>query len=213
MYALAIWDVPHRKLILARDRMGQKPLLYHSDGRRLVFASELKRSWPCRNTRFRGRLMPLRSITISLMDTFPIRARSSRECSSFLPHTSPSGMKDRSRSSHTGSPDWNLVRDRPLQEDVEELRTTLEDAVLEQMISDVPLGAFLSGGIDSTIIAGLMQKTSSRPVKTFAIGFPDPDFDETSYAALACAPPGHRASDVYRGTEGLGNASRALQAI
>ena len=94
-------------------------------------------------------------------------------------------MKDRSRSSHTGQPDWNLVRNRPLEKDIEELRATLEDAVREQMISDVPLGAFLSGGIDSTIIAGLMQKTSSRPVKTFAIGFPDPDYDETSYAELA----------------------------
>ncbi len=53
------------------------------------------------------------------------------------------------------------------------------------MISDVPLGAFLSGGVDSTIIAGLMQKTSNRPVKTFAIGFPDPEYDETRFAELA----------------------------
>ena len=83
------------------------------------------------------------------------------------------------------APDWNLVRNRPVGEDIEELRATLEDAVREQMISDVPLGAFLSGGIDSTIIAGLMQKTSNRPVKTFAIGFPDPAYDETSYASLA----------------------------
>src|SRR5262249_28724858 len=84
-------------------------------------------------------------------------------------------------------PDWNFVRNRPIDEDVDELRSTLEDAVREQMISEVPLGAFLSGGIDSTIIAGLMQKTSNRSVKTFAIGFPDPEYDETSYAALAAS--------------------------
>ena len=70
-------------------------------------------------------------------------------------------------------------------EDVEELAATLGDAVREQMVADVPLGAFLSGGIDSTIIAGLMQRASSRPVKTFAIGFPDPRYDETGYAEMA----------------------------
>ncbi len=63
------------------------------------------------------------------------------------------------------------------------LRELLADAVREQMVADVPLGAFLSGGIDSTIIVGLMQRASNRPVKTFAIGFDDPAFDETGYAA------------------------------
>ncbi len=58
----------------------------------------------------------------------------------------------------------------------------LGEAVREQMVADVPLGAFLSGGIDSTIIVGLMQQASSRPVQTFSIGFDDPAFDETAYA-------------------------------
>ena len=83
------------------------------------------------------------------------------------------------------SPDWNREVRRPIEEDIAELRSTLSDAVREQMIADVPLGAFLSGGIDSTIIVGLMQQASSRPVKTFAIGFPDPAYDETRYAELA----------------------------
>ena len=82
-------------------------------------------------------------------------------------------------------PDWNHEVDRPAGEDVEELRSTLTDAVREQMVADVPLGAFLSGGIDSTIIVGLMQKLATSPVKTFAIGFDDPAYDETSYASLA----------------------------
>ena len=83
------------------------------------------------------------------------------------------------------APDWNLERTRSNEEDIEELRATLADAVREQMIADVPLGAFLSGGIDSTIIVGLMQQAASRPVKTFAIGFPDPTYDESHYAELA----------------------------
>jgi asparagine synthase (glutamine-hydrolysing) len=82
------------------------------------------------------------------------------------------------------TPDWNLERQRPIEEDVAELRQTLEDAVREQMVADVPLGAFLSGGVDSTIIVGLMQRASSRPIRTFAIGFPDPAYDETRYAEL-----------------------------
>jgi asparagine synthase (glutamine-hydrolysing) len=83
------------------------------------------------------------------------------------------------------SPDWNVERTRSIEEDLDELRATLGDAVREQMIADVPLGAFLSGGVDSTIIVGLMQQASSQPVKTFAIGFPDPGYDETRYAELA----------------------------
>ena len=65
------------------------------------------------------------------------------------------------------------------------MRSTLAEAVREQMVSEVPLGAFLSGGIDSTIIAGLMQQASNRRLKTFSIGFPDRQYDETQYAELA----------------------------
>ncbi len=82
-------------------------------------------------------------------------------------------------------PDWDLERSGPPGEDVERLRDTLGEAVREQMVADVPLGAFLSGGIDSTIIVGLMQGASTRPVKTFSIGFDDPAFDESRYAELA----------------------------
>src|SRR5262249_3748904 len=83
------------------------------------------------------------------------------------------------------SPEWNMERDQPGDQDAEELRETLSGAVREQMMSDVPLGAFLSGGIDSTIIVGLMQRFSARPIKTFSIAFEDPAFDESQYAEWA----------------------------
>jgi asparagine synthase (glutamine-hydrolysing) len=82
-------------------------------------------------------------------------------------------------------PDWNAEVALPPGEDVERLRALLDEAVREQMLADVPLGAFLSGGIDSTIIVGLMRRASGRPVQTFSIGFDDPAFDETSYAEMA----------------------------
>src|SRR5262249_41713771 len=82
-------------------------------------------------------------------------------------------------------PDWNAEADLPPGEDVERLRGLLAEAVREQMVADVPLGAFLSGGVDSTVIVGLMQRASSRPVRTFSIGFDDPAFDESGYAELA----------------------------
>jgi asparagine synthase (glutamine-hydrolysing) len=83
------------------------------------------------------------------------------------------------------NPEWDAEVRRSEADDVEHLRETLGEAVREQMVSDVPLGAFLSGGIDSTIIVGLMQRASDRPVKTFSIGFDDPAFDESAYAEMA----------------------------
>jgi asparagine synthase (glutamine-hydrolysing) len=185
MFALAIWDVHQRRLILARDRLGQKPLVYRNDGRRLVFASELKALLALPEEYVPRRIDPI-ALDHYLTYGYVPNPRTILEGVFKLPPAHYAVWQEGSLSVEPyWAPDWNLVRDRPVEEDIEELRATLEDAVREQMISDVPLGAFLSGGIDSTIIAGLMQKTSSRPVKTFAIGFPDPEYDETSYAALA----------------------------
>jgi asparagine synthase (glutamine-hydrolysing) len=185
MFALAVWDARRRRLILARDRMGQKPLVYRHDPGRLVFASELKALLSLPESVMPRRLDPL------ALDHYL--------CYGYVPHPRTilsgicklppahfavwcDGVLAIERYWH---PDWNVERARPVEEDVEELRLTLSDAVREQMTSDVPLGAFLSGGVDSTIIAGLMQKASSRPVRSFAIGFSDAGYDETHYAELA----------------------------
>jgi asparagine synthase (glutamine-hydrolysing) len=185
MFSLAIWDRRHRTLILARDRLGQKPLVYRDDGKNLLFASELKALLALPENVVPRRL-DLIALDHYLAYGYVPHPRTILEGTFKLPPAHFAVWHDGSLSvERYWQPDWNFERTRPLEEDTEELRVTLEDAVREQMISDVPLGAFLSGGIDSMIIAGLMQKASSRPVKTFAIGFPDPNYDETSYAQLA----------------------------
>ncbi|MGO9600800.1 MAG: asparagine synthase (glutamine-hydrolyzing) [Isosphaeraceae bacterium] len=185
MFALAIWDAPRRTLLLARDRLGQKPLLYRHDGLRLVFASELKALLALPEGDFPRRVDPL-AIDEYLTFGYVPAPRTILEGTSKLPPGHYAVWREGAlRIESYWNPDWNLERKRSIEDDVLELRSTLGDAVREQMIADVPLGAFLSGGIDSTIIVGLMQRASNRPVKTFAIGFPDPAYDETRYAALA----------------------------
>jgi asparagine synthase (glutamine-hydrolysing) len=185
MFSLAIWDAPRQTLILARDRLGQKPLVYHHDGYRLTFASELKALMALPELAVRRTLDPL-SLDHYLCYGYVPAPRTILTGIHKLPPAHyavwHSGVLTIER---YWSPDWSIERARPIEEDIEELRATLGDAVSEQMIADVPLGAFLSGGIDSTVIVGLMQQASSRPVKTFAIGFPDPQYDETRYAEMA----------------------------
>ncbi len=185
MFALAIWDAPRRALVLARDRMGQKPLVYRHQGGRLTFASELKALLALPEADLPRRIDPL-ALDHYLCYGYVPHPRTILEGTSKLPPAHYAVWHDGALTiERYWEPDWNAERERPVEEDVEELRQTLGDAVREQMIADVPLGAFLSGGIDSTIIVGLMQRASSRPVKTFAIGFPDPKYDETHYAELA----------------------------
>jgi asparagine synthase (glutamine-hydrolysing) len=185
MFALAIWDASRRTLILARDRMGQKPLLYRNDGSRLCFASELKALLALPESEFPRHVDPL-AIDEYLTYGYVPHPRTVLEGVRKLPPAHFAVWHEGAlRIERYWSPDWNLERSRPIEEDIAELRATLSDAVREQMIADVPLGAFLSGGIDSTIIVGLMQQASNRAVKTFAIGFPDPAYDETRFAELA----------------------------
>jgi asparagine synthase (glutamine-hydrolysing) len=185
MFALAIWDAPRRTLVLARDRLGQKPLVYRNDGHRLVFASELKALLALPENVVPRRLDPI-ALDHYLSYGYVPHPRTILGGTSKLAPAHYAVWRDGTlRIERYWHLEWNHERNRPMQEDIDELRATLGDAIREQMMSEVPLGAFLSGGIDSTIVTGLMQKVSTRPVKTFAIGFPDPVYDETRYAELA----------------------------
>jgi asparagine synthase (glutamine-hydrolysing) len=180
MFSLAIWDSNRRRLVMARDRLGKKPLAYRHDPGRLLFASELKsilcvpglpreidpaaideyltyQYVPHPNCIFRGyRKLPPGHLAIYENDTLTVRPYWQPDFSVEHPITQPAA--------------------------VEELRHLLDSSVKMRMRSDVPLGAFLSGGIDSSIIVALMQRHSSAPVKTFTIGFPVPEYDESKYA-------------------------------
>ena len=185
MFALAIWDAPRRTLAIARDRLGQKPLVYREHGGRLTFASELKAllALPERDV---PRQVDAIALDQYLTYGYVPQPRTILEGVRKLPPAHFGVWRDGAlRVERYWNPDWSREGRRSFGDDADELRATLGDAVREQMIADVPLGAFLSGGIDSTIIVGLMQAASSRPVKTFAIGFTDAAYDETAFAELA----------------------------
>lgn len=187
MFALAIWDAPRRRLVLGRDRLGQKPLVYRHDGRRIAFASELKALLALPEADLPRELDPIALDRYLTYGYVPHPDTILRGVHKLPPAHYAVWHEGTLQLERYWEPDWNLERDRPPGEEAEELRATLADAVREQMVADVPLGAFLSGGVDSTIVVGLMQRASTRPVRTFSIGFDDPAFDESRYAALAAA--------------------------
>ncbi len=184
MFALAIWDAPRRRLVLARDRLGQKPLVYRRDAGRIAFASELKSLLALPEADLPRRLDPL-ALDRYLAYGYINHPSTILEGVYKLPPAHYAVWREgHLELTRYWDPNWDLELDRTAAEDAEALRATLDEAVREQMVADVPLGAFLSGGVDSSIVVGLMQRASTRPVQTFSIGFGDPAFDETRYAEL-----------------------------
>lgn len=198
MFALAIWDREQRRLTLARDRIGEKPLYFGRQGNALLFGSELK---PLkRHPAFRGEI-DRGSLALFLRHNYvpdPLCIYIGLE------KLQPGGWvefgadgRETARGEYWSASDA-VARGRadPFRGDdaeaIARLDALLGDAVASQMVADVPLGAFLSGGIDSTTIVALMQERASRPVRTFTIGFTDPAFDES---------PAARAVAKHLGTE------------
>ena len=187
MFVLAIWDSNRQRLILARDRLGKKPLYYRLEDGRLAFASELKAILQLPDVpRTLDRDSVLRFLTLQYVP----HPHCMLEGFQKLPPATIGVFEDRRLALTTywsppfDQPDLNRSRIEDWQD---ELRSTLTEAVRLRLRSDVPLGAFLSGGIDSTIICGLMQKLLQQPVQTFSIGFPVAAFDEREYARQAAA--------------------------
>ena len=189
MFAFALWDRRRRTLLLARDRVGKKPLFYAEAGGQFVFASELQALLehphicrepdpaalddyltygyiPAPRTAFRGvfKLPPAHILTLQVPEDGAGAA---------IPRVEPYWRLE-----------YTPKLDLDEQEAAEGLLEVLTEAVRLRLIADVPLGALLSGGVDSSVVVALMSRLSDRPVKTFSIGFEEKAFNELPYARL-----------------------------
>jgi len=185
MFAFAVLDLRRGRVLLARDRMGIKPLHYAVDGRRLVFASELK-ALLC-DPRLRRELDPVAIDEYLALEYVPSPRSMVRGISKLPPaHTLEwwlgSGIHRLHRYwSPTLGEEEAPPRKPRLEELCEELRQVLRESVRKELISDVPLGVFLSGGIDSSAVTAMMSQLGGD-VKSFSVGFADRSFDESRYA-------------------------------
>ncbi len=187
MFAIAVLDSRRRRLVLARDRFGKKPLVYFRTDSCFAFASELAalRLHP---------QMPRTPDLQALWDYFSLQyIPSPRTVFKGVCKLSPGqvlelDLAERFTKTHRyWSHDFSVKSEMDYDDAKIELRKLLSDAVERRLVADVPLGAFLSGGLDSSVIAGLMCEVSKGPVKTFTIGFDDPSYDEREAAAAAAA--------------------------
>ena len=184
MFAFAIWDDRERTLFLARDPFGIKPLYYRHDGARFLFASELNAlrasglfaaeidplsvadylAWlavPAPRTIYRG-VFSLRPGECATLHAGRLEIRSAWNFRSIAPEARPCTTRE------------DFTR---------ELRARLEDTIRAHVVADVPVGAFLSGGLDSTVVVGLMTRVSGARLRTFSITFEEKAFSEADYAA------------------------------
>jgi asparagine synthase (glutamine-hydrolysing) len=180
MFGIALWDETKRTLLLARDRAGQKPVHYTEKGGRLYFGSEIKSLLAA------GAVDP--SINLAALDHYLAFLYTPRDASIFEGvRKLPPGHFLRWREGRAEVKQyWHVSAQESFKgseaDAIEALGAVLQDAVESHLMADVPLGAFLSGGVDSSAVVGMMARAASQPVKTFSIGFDDPEFDELEHA-------------------------------
>jgi asparagine synthase (glutamine-hydrolysing) len=185
MFAFAIWDSKLKRLFMARDRLGKKPLVYFNKNGRFVFASEIKAILQVPDIEKKVNISALHSyLTYQYVPSPDTMFEGIKKLppAHYLLYDSSGNIKIERY--------WklNFTPNRESSADLSELctliRKGLEESVKLRLISDVPLGAFLSGGVDSSLIVGIMAEQSRKPVKTFSIGFEEKEFDELSYARI-----------------------------
>jgi len=203
MFAFAVWDRQDRILTLARDRLGEKPLFYGVSGDTFLFGSELKALQA--HPRFDG-VLDRDALACMLRFDYVPAPLSIWKGIGKLASGHYVEISDGGRTVGLQIPYWSLTdaaidgganrfNDRAEME--RELEQLLSDSVAMRMVSDVPLGAFLSGGVDSSVTVALMQAQSARPVRTFTIGFEDAAFDEAPKARAVAAHLGTDHTELY----------------
>ena len=201
MFAMAVWDRDRRELWLARDGMGIKPLFLFTDSGSVAFASEIRAfhdfpPCPCRGD--------LQAAALFLKR---LHVPSSRTILEGVERLNPGSFRVYGRSSgvfrETRRGSFFSVSDllpstmsRDPSQVVDELQRCVRESVSLRMVADVPVGAFLSGGVDSSIVTGVMQELSTEPVKTFTVSFDDRDFDESHSARMVAEHLGTDHTDV-----------------
>jgi asparagine synthase (glutamine-hydrolysing) len=203
MFAIGLWDRQTRTLYLIRDRLGVKPLYYAQDGMRLLFGSELKalRAAPG----FAPTLDRAALVAYFRHADVPGPSTIYREAKKLPPGTILTWREGKQPALETywsareraiaGRTHWQTPIDDA--DAIDALDTLLRDAVKRRMIADVPLGAFLSGGIDSSLVVALMQAQSDQPVKSFTIGFDAKGYDEAEHAKAVAAHLGLAHTELY----------------
>jgi asparagine synthase (glutamine-hydrolysing) len=188
MFAVALWDATRRRLVLARDRYGIKPLYYRAEGGGLEFASEL-------------RSLPRGEIDLDALEAFlafnsipaPLTIfREARKLPTGHVLVWEDGQTRLERYARPAPVLASELREDDEAELVEELRGRLRDSVRAHLLADVPVGVLLSGGIDSSVLAALAAQETGEPVRTFSIGFEERSFDELSDARLVAERYGTR---------------------
>lgn len=184
MFAVAIHDAREQALYLVRDRIGVKPLYLFDSGKRVVFASEIKSILCAEEV---PREMDEEALHHYLTFNY---VPAPRTMFRGIRHLLPGHVMKITPRETTVSQWWSLaevqpIHGRPESAWIEEFNAILDDAVRLRLRSDVPFGAFLSGGVDSSTVVGLMARHMAEPVKTFCIGFDDPRYDESAFAQEA----------------------------
>lgn len=205
MLAFALWDRQERRLHLVRDRLGEKPLYYGWMGNSFLFGSELKalRAHPD----FKGEINRNALALYMRYNYIPAPHSIYKGIHKLLPGTMLTINSMNPRSAPTPIPYWSAreVAERGVAEPfmgsedeaIAQLDALLRDAVKLRMEADVPLGAFLSGGVDSSTVVALMQAQSERPVKTFTIGFYEASYNEAEYAKSVAQHLGTEHTELY----------------
>jgi asparagine synthase (glutamine-hydrolysing) len=184
MFALGLWDRRQQRLVLARDRLGKKPLFFHVGAEGLAFASELGALLA--DDRIERKVDPQGLHAYLALGYVPTAHAILQGVRKLAPGTMAVFEGGQLRTHRY----WHLrfaPQERPVKELVEELRHLLFESVSLRLVSDVPLGAFLSGGIDSSAVVAIMSKLGANPVRTFSIGFDEGDFSEVAYARQVAA--------------------------